>query len=237
LANHYFKFKQFTIWQDKCAMKVTTDACLFGSLLPYSAIHKKALDIGTGTGLLSLMYAQKNPTHSIDAVEIDAEAAIQAAQNVAQSPWPNAIQIQHTDILQFSPKSKYDIIFCNPPFYENDLKGKVYARNVAHHDEGLKLPLLLATIANLLQQDGCFFLLLPYKRYDEIKKSLGASSLGLTAVTLVRQSIHHSYFRVILHGHKKEISTVIEKELSICQSDHNYTTDFIQLLQNYYLYL
>jgi tRNA1Val (adenine37-N6)-methyltransferase len=237
LANHYFKFKQFTIWQDKCAMKVTTDACLFGSLLPHSPTIKKVLDIGTGTGLLSLMYAQQNPTHYIDAVEIEEAAALQATENVAQSPWASSIQIHQADIKNYTTNKKYDIIFSNPPFYENELKGNTTEKNIAHHDDGLKLPVLLSTISTLLDSDGAFYLLLPYKRYEEIKKIVASIGFYIDEAILIKQTIKHPYFRVIIKGRKKITQSLNEKEICICNANNQYTSDFIQLLQKYYLYL
>ena len=113
MANNYFRFKQFTIQQDKAAMKVTTDGCLFGAWVakqigeqPMTAV--KLLDVGTGTGILSLMIAQKNPDCSIDAVEIDNNAYEQANENIISSPWKENIQVFHADIKSFEPGKKYD---------------------------------------------------------------------------------------------------------------------------------
>ncbi len=241
MANNYFQFKQFTIYQDKCAMKVTTDACLFGSLLPTSSEGgvKNVLDIGTGTGLLALMYAQKNFNAKIDAIEIDETAAEQARENVDASPWSDSIKIFHSDAREFDHSKKYDVIISNPPFYENELKGNDLRRNLAHHNEGLLLPELLNIIKKNLEPVGSFYLLLPYKRNEEIKKLLVEHELSVRQITLVRQSVNHDYFRVILTGRfrsDEQIETMID-EISIKDKNDRYTPGFTRLLQEYYLFL
>ncbi len=128
MANSYFQFKQFTVHQDRCAMKVTTDSCLFGSWIA-DKIEKEdsaisnCLDIGTGTGLLSLMVAQKNAGIKIEAIEIDNDASSQAKENIASSPFSENINVIHADVKEYVLENKYDIIISNPPFYEKELKG------------------------------------------------------------------------------------------------------------------
>jgi len=148
-------------------MKVTTDGCLFGSLSPTLSEGEgvlKVLDIGTGTGLLALMFAQKNQNAFIDAIEIDKDAFEQAAENITASPWADRINIIHADARNYSFPQQYDIIISNPPFYENELKADDKKKNVAHHSDELSLAKLLIVIKNNLSPSGTFFLLLPYKR-------------------------------------------------------------------------
>ncbi|HUS02889.1 MAG TPA: methyltransferase, partial [Chitinophagaceae bacterium] len=141
MANDYFQFKEFIIQQDKCSMKVCTDACLLGSLLPVTSKNaepiNRVLDIGTGTGLLSLMYAQRNIHAVIDAVEIEEDSFKQANENFIRSKWNDRIKIFYTDIRKFAPAKKYDLIITNPPFYENELLSTEKNKNIAKHDEGL----------------------------------------------------------------------------------------------------
>jgi len=123
-------------------MKVTTDACLFGSLLPTSSRGggiRNVLDIGTGTGLLSLMYAQKNHNARIDAIEIDEDAYQQAKENITASPWADRIEIFRGDAKEFNFPIQYDIIISNPPFYEKELMSDDAKKNIASHNEGLLL--------------------------------------------------------------------------------------------------
>src|SRR5258705_6346666 len=149
MANSYFKFKQFTIHQDRCAMKVTTDACLFGAWVAIEAGILESedgsiLDIGAGTGLLSLMLAQKTNV-SIDSVEIDEAAAKQARENADASPWKERIFVMPGDAkyMAYTLCKNFDIIISNPPFYENELASPDHHKNIAHHDGGLLLDELL----------------------------------------------------------------------------------------------
>ena len=241
MANSYFQFKQFTIHQDKCAMKVTTDACLFGSwIIPPNPLkgELRTLDIGTGTGLLTLMMAQRSNA-LIDAIEIDKDAFEQASENIASSPWVDRIKVIHTDAREFASPTKYDIIISNPPFYEKELKGSDAKRNLAHHNEGLLLPGLLSIIKKNLKSGGTFYLLLPYKRNAEVKEMLTVHDFAIQRMTFVRQSVNHDYFRIMLSGKFKAANSVETEidEIAIRDNQDNYTPLFVSLLKDYYLHL
>ena len=226
-------------------MKVTTDGCLFGAWLGEKIRSTKnsevrnILDIGTGTGLLSLMFAQKNPETFIDAIEIDKEAYQQAKENISNSPWADRINIIHTDVKKFSAQHQYDIIISNPPFYENELKSGNNKKNKAHHDESLLLDDLLAIIKRNLKPGGEFYLLLPYKRNEEIENIIAKNGLAISHKTLVRQSTKHNYFRIMLTGKNKsdKNENFITSEIAIRNEKQEYTPAFINLLKNYYLHL
>src|SRR3982750_4258430 len=173
MSNTYFQFKEFRIDQERTAMKVTTDGCLLGAwasqLISGDSLHQgQVLDIGTGTGLLSLMIAQVT-NHRIDSVEMEDQAAIQALENIAHSKWKDRIQLIHADIREYTTECRYDYIVSNPPFYENELKSGRQEKDMAHHDAGLSLTELFASIDRLLSPDGKFYLLLPFKRKEEVK--------------------------------------------------------------------
>ena len=244
MANSYFKFKQFTINQDKCAMKVCTDACLFGALVAgsktYLPVHKKTfscLDIGTGTGLLSLMVAQKNNTVKIDAVEIDAASAEQAAENIAASPWADNIQVFNEDIVTFgATDKKYDCIFSNPPFFEDHLQSPDNAKNDARHDTSLNLLQLLKVVDTHLTPDGFFAVLLPYQRVVYFIEECRKLGLHLTKQVLVKQTLKHKFFRGILFFTRKESEPEL-KDIFIKNLDYNYTPEFSAALKDYYLFL
>lgn len=241
MPNPYFSFKQFTVYHDRCAMKVTTDACLFGAWLAaqLSLQQKPAthlLDVGTGTGLLSLMIAQKNSA-TIDAVEIDLSAAGQAAENFTKSPWSSRLRVIQTDVLQWQTAGLYDCIFANPPFYENDLLSENRQKNLAHHHHGLTLSSLFLFIRNHLTENGRFFLLLPAKRDPELKALLKNNALYLQQKVLVQQTLNHSPFRMMIQGCRKKIDTVREETIVIKNNENQYTASFTGLLKDYYLYL
>lgn len=243
MANSYFQFKQFTVHQDKCAMKVTTDSCLFGAYVAdaidgaQSAVTN-CLDIGTGTGLLSLMLAQKNH-FDIDAIEIDDNAAVQANINVVNSPFSEKIKIIHDDVKEFQFNKQYDVIISNPPFYEKELKGNDTQKNKAHHNEGLLLSELMNIIRHNLKPGGVFYLLLPYKRNEEIKELITKHEFSIERICFLRQTFDHDFFRIILAA-KRSIELISETtfdEMAIKDLNGNYTNEFISLLKDYYLHL
>lgn len=243
MANPFFQFKQFTVHHDRCAMKVTTDSCFFGAWAANEIQNTKperqrietVLDIGTGSGLLSLMMAQKNEV-TFDAVEIEAEASEQARQNIQASPWESRIRIYTEDICSFKPGKKYDCIISNPPFYEKELSSSKPGKNVAHHSKQLTLSTLLVLIEKHLAEDGIFFLLLPAKRMQEINKLLAKNELFVSKSILLQQSVTHAPFRFLVMGSRKRVE-VSQTTISVRNEKQEYTSEFINLLKDYYLYL
>lgn len=250
MSNNYFKFKQFTIWQDKCAMKVCTDASLFGAIVAQHAatytgysnaaidsrniIH--CLDIGTGTGILSLMFAQKNSAAKIDAVEINADAAEQATQNIIASPWAKRIQVFNEDILTFTPRKQYDYIISNPPFFEDDLQSPDEAKNNAKHDTMLNLLQLINFVDTHLTSDGYFAVLLPFHRVNYFIEAVIKTGFHLSQQILIRQTIKHKFFRGILVFNREE-KEPHRSEIIIKEPEQNYTPEFSEALKDYYLFL
>jgi tRNA1Val (adenine37-N6)-methyltransferase len=243
MGNPYFRFKQFTIFHDRSAMKVTTDACLFGAWIaetlstrPTTNNNKQFLDIGCGTGLLSLMVAQKIPA-VIDAIEIEPAAAGQARENIAASLWKDQVKVVEADVLLWQASRKYDCIFSNPPFYENDLRTGKTENDMAHHSAKLKLQPLLSYINQHLADDGTFFLLLPAKRGREIILLLQEERLLVQQKVLVQQTLEHPPFRVMIQGCRIKTGQCRKYNISVKNGSGEYTAAFVALLKDYYLYL
>lgn len=221
-------------------MKVCTDACLLGAYTANRIYERplplqQILDIGTGTGLLSLMLAQKSNAQ-VDAVELNAAAASQAKENFIQSPWAERIQLYNGSIQQFVTFKKYDLIISNPPFFENDLKSTNEEKNNAKHDSGLTLQELVKAIKEHLYPAGFASVLLPYHRTAYFKEIAGNEGLFVNQVLLIKQSPSHSFFRsIILLSNKKTICQ--ENELIIHNEQREYSPQFTALLKDYYLKL
>ncbi len=222
-------------------MKVCTDACLFGAwiagkiTLPNLPVNN-ILDIGCGTGLLSLMIAQKI-TATTDAIEIDESASTQAAENVATSPWHKNINVKNITMQQFVANKQFDLIICNPPFFEDDLKSSDEDKNAAKHDTTLKFVELIPFIKNNLVENGHAAVLIPYQRTNYFATIAKQHQLFIAETLFVKQSPSHPYFRSILWLTRKETRHVEVNELIIHDEQRNYTDGFTALLKDYYLKL
>lgn len=241
LANQYFRFKQFTVNQEDCAMKVCTDACLQGAYtgwyvqqaaLPAATV----LDIGTGTGLLSLMLAQSLPAARITAVELDEMAAGQARRNFGAAPWQERMAVVVGDARELALLTKYDLIITNPPFYEGDLKSHDKLRNQAMHATTLNYEELLKVIDQHLSATGVFSVLLPYKPFAAFLSLANEMGFYAQKILHVKQSIKHDQFRTIAFFGRLPVATD-EETMSIVESPNVYTEKFKDLLQPFYLYL
>ncbi len=241
MPNNYFQFKKFTVYQDRCALKVSTDSCIFGAWAAKKIAGVEhhmsgCLDIGAGSGLLMLMLAQQFQG-TIHGVEIDAGSYEQATENIATSSWYNRLQLFHNDIKLFSVLHQYDLIISNPPFFEGDLKSANNRYNFAKHDEGLTLQDLLEVAERNLSSKGMFAVLLPYQRTEWFEQLAASYELFVTDKLSIRQSLEHPHFRTALILQRKNRGAVKKEELVIRQKPDVYTHAFISLLKDYYLYL
>lgn len=241
MANSYFQFKEFTVNQEKSAMKVCTDACLFGAYI--SSREKNTtnnetnmLDIGTGTGLLSLMMAQKL-SGNIDAVEIDEAAYKQASENFKKSTWKTRLSVFHADITKFALSKKYDLIVSNPPFFNNSLKSNIKQRNIAKHTTFLSYAGLVSVVCSHLANNGRFYVLLPYAAFEVFEKNAAENQLAMIRKTDIRPKASSECFRTIGVFTNAAVDTVTSALISIKDSNNEYTSAFVQLLKDYYLYL
>ncbi len=247
--NQYFSFKEFTVHQDLAGglgMKVCTDACVLGGWSTVSLPERSAnriLDIGTGTGLLALMAAQRNPQAEIDAIEIDEDAARQAAINFKQSPFAGQLKIISGDVKEMKTDNPYDIIITNPPFFQQDLLSPNIKINLAKHAVSLSLQSLAETADALLKPDGEWNVLLSVPEshaLDVIAKKLGwdvRRSLLLSHQPEMKPFRRlTNYSRSTTDGHSRKIAIEAPETLFIySQGEKNYTADFQNLLRDFYL--
>jgi tRNA1Val (adenine37-N6)-methyltransferase len=237
MPNTYFTFKTFTIEQKACAMKVTTDACLFGSWVADQLVDQQyILDIGGGTGVLSLMLAQKNKSSQITTVEIEASCFQQLSENIQQSIYASQINPVHQNILDFQSSIKFNTIISNPPFYENQLKSDKGNVNQARHEESLSLKKLFDSANRHLDIEGQFYVLLPYYRMEESIALAEGMGFTTTTCTVVHQTPAHQPFRAMLKFAKKT-SPLVKSIITISERNGNYTEEFTRLLKDYYLHL
>lgn len=220
-------------------MKVTTDACLFGawvaSIIKRENAAQNILDIGTGTGLLSLMLAQKSNAQ-ITAVELEEKAYRQASSNISSSLWGNRIKVIKGDVKEYKAERLYDCIICNPPFYENELRSPGKEINMARHDESFKLDELLRVVDKGITSDGKAAILLPYHRAYHFEEMARGREFFVIRKATVRQTTSHNYFRAMVVLSKKESNSEVE-EVVIKDPNGNYSPEFTALLKDYYLYL
>lgn len=235
MPNSYFQFKQFLIQQDQCAMKVCTDSCLFGAWIPLEKDIHTILDIGTGTALLSLMLAQRSDAE-IDSIEIEDNAYRQAEENISISPWKDRIRVHHGDIRDHEFDKKFDLIICNPPFYEKEMRSDLYTEKIAKHSLHLSLEDLLRSMDELLKENGKFAILLPYYRKEEFEKAAAEFSFYPANILLIKPTPKHVFFRYASVFSKNKRDTPLSSELTIKADDH-YSPEATALLSPYYLYL
>ena len=228
-----FRFNQFAIHQDRTAMKVCTDACVLGAYADVTG--ERILDIGTGTGLLALMAAQRNPSATIDAVEVDEAAFEQATENTAASPFANRVRVWHGRIQDFTPSQPYDRILTNPPFYTNHLHSPDAAVNRALHTSELPFSELIRTVVRLLKPDGQWWVMLPPYETDSLTKLVAAVGLTPFQQLHLRHNDYKSVLRIIT-GFARHQQIIRTDTLSIHESDSNlYAPAFRTLLRDFYL--
>lgn len=236
MAKSYFQFKQFTVHQQENMMKICTDSCLFGAWVAKNIQDmplNRILDIGTGTGVLALMVAQKTSA-IISAVELHEPAFEQAKMNIRASPFANNISLYFADIRDWE-NAKFDFILTNPPFYERDLKSDVFSANLARHGEKLSFAELLQSIDKLLSKTGAFAILLPASREKEFKRMALQNGFHLAEKVMVKQTPRHDVFRAMLWFQRNETRDATRAIITIKNDENLYTNEFSQLLKDYYL--
>jgi tRNA1Val (adenine37-N6)-methyltransferase len=236
MANNYFQFKHFTIHQENCAMKVCTDACILGAWFSAKIPqYTTVLDIGSGTGLLMMMLAQRSQAE-IHGIEIDLAAYKQLKENTSQNDWKSRLKVFPGDARSFRFPMQYEFIISNPPFFDNDLQSTDDREQIAKHSKHLTLEELIEVIGNNLQPHGAFGILLPFHRWEHFDKLATRHNFSLTEKLFVRQTPRHPFFRAILHYTRTPDDFAPTFELTI-QANGAYTPEFVELMKDYYLYL
>ncbi|WP_259014249.1 tRNA1(Val) (adenine(37)-N6)-methyltransferase [Emticicia fluvialis] len=239
MPKSYFQFKQFIIHQDQCAMKVCTDACILGAYAEQENAQR-ILDIGAGTGLLSLMLAQRTEA-KIDAVEIDEAAYKQANRNITESKFAHKVWLQHQSIQNFSQqnqdsdRARYDLIISNPPFYQNSLQSPDEPTSKALHATTLTLEELTDAVIQLLKPDGRFIVLLPPFEARQLAEVAQKKALYLSKRLLIQHNPQKQVFRHIMTFGKTPEAAYAEETLVIHEKETGaYSEKFRNLLSDYY---
>ena len=233
-SNPYFKFKQFTIFQDRCAMKVGTDGVLLGAWTEVKNT-KSLLDIGTGTGLVALMLAQRS-TAEIDAVEIDESSGIQAEENVSMSPWKDRVKIYKSSVQDYTKccSKRYNLIVSNPPFFENACKASKQARTVARHTDLLSQIDLLNVSKQLLDEGGRLTVIYPTEAANSFQQKAQELGFFCNRKLLVKPTPAGSTKRILMEL-SQSAKPQSENTLTLETERHIYTPEFIDLVKDFYL--
>jgi len=232
-----FQFKQFSIQQDRCAMKIGTDGVLLGAWTPIENNPFSILDIGTGTGIIALMLAQRSHAEQIDALEIDEEAYEQSVDNFESSPWGDRLFCFHAGLDEFveEPEDEYDLIVSNPPFYSEDYKTECKQRDTARFQDVMPFEDLIEAAALLLSESGIFAAIIPFKEEEKFLALAKECELFPLKITRVKGTPTTEIKRSLLAFSRQENPELILDELIIETARHQYTTEYIELTKDFYL--
>jgi tRNA1Val (adenine37-N6)-methyltransferase len=239
-----FSFKKFIVEQNQCAMKIGTDGVLLGAWTPIENNPKSILDIGTGTGIIALMLAQRSFAEQIDALEIDENAYEQATDNFENSPWNDRLFCFHAGLDEFveEPEDEYDLIVSNPPFYSEDYKSESEQRDLARFQDAMPFEDLIEAAALLLSENGIFSVIIPFKEESTFLALAQDYELFPIKITRVKGTPATEIKRSLLafsrntepDGRQKTTNVPID-ELIIETARHIYTPEYIALTKDFYL--
>jgi tRNA1Val (adenine37-N6)-methyltransferase len=232
-ANQPFRFKQFAVAQSKCAMKVNTDGVLLGAWADVSNA-KQILDVGTGTGVIALMMVQKNLIANVDAIDIDADAFLQAKENFEQSAWRDRLLAYHVSLQNFHPTIRYDIIITNPPYFVDDTKTGNQRKNVAKHSIELSYADLLVGVSRLLTEDGKFFVVLPAFNLAPFETEAAFHFLFITQLIEVIAVDGKAPYLVLIELQRKG-NPYLKDSLTIQNTNGDFTDAYKMLTKDFYL--
>ena len=236
MSNSTFKFKHFTIHQDKCAMKMGTDAVLLGAWVDIGNNPFSIFDIGSGTGILALMLAQRCHAEVIDAIEIDENAYEQCVDNFENSPWSDRLFCYHASLEEFADEVEdaYDIIISNPPFYSEDFKSDNSQRDLARFVDALPFEHLLKSVSKLLSEKGRFSVIIPFKEEENFIGLASEVNLFPNRILRVKGNPNSETKRSLIEFTINKTEIKIE-ELIIETQRHQYTEDYVNLTKDFYL--
>lgn len=232
-----FQFKQFSVEQDRCAMKIGTDGVLLGAWTPIPENIFSVLDIGAGTGIIALMLAQRTNAEQIDALEIDEEAYEQAVENFENSPWGDRLFCFHAGLDEFmeEPEDEYDLIISNPPFYTEDYKTENEQRDLARFADAMPFEDLVEAADLLLSENGIFSVIIPYKEEEKFIALAKDFELFPIKITHVKGTPTTEIKRSLLAFSRNIPENFPVDELIIETSRHIYTEEYIALTKDFYL--
>ena len=232
-----FTFKQFAVEQDRCAMKIGTDGVLLGAWAPTTNNPFSVLDIGTGTGIIALMLAQRTNAEQIDALEIDEAAYEQAVDNFENSPWSDRLFCFHAGLDEFieEPEDEYDLIISNPPFYSEDFKSDNEQRDLARFQDAMPFEDLIEAADLLLSENGIFVVIIPFKEEEKFLALATEFELYPFKITHVKGTPTIEIKRSLLAFSRNETTDLSVDELIIEIERHVYTPEYIALTKEFYL--
>ncbi len=232
MSNDIFCFKQFSVRHDRCAMKVGTDGVLLGAW--GSVEGKRILDIGTGTGLIALMAAQRNPEADVLGIDIDESAVAQASENVAESPFSRQIECVLQDVLTFESEAPFDAILCNPPFFTEDTLPDNRSRALARNNKCLPFPQLIKKVAVLLAENGTFSLIVPSGLAQEIVGLCMENGLHLVRRCQIHTTARKPPRRTLLEFSRQNRSCEMQT-LCLVVDDGTRSQQYKELTKDFYL--
>jgi len=232
-----FRFKYFAIDDSRCAMKTGTDAVLLGAWAPLPE-QGSVLDVGCGSGIISLMVAQRNPNLVVTGIEIDREASAQAEENASQSPFGQRIRIVCDDVVRYAgvTHDRYDMIISNPPYFHDSLKSPSQSRNLARHASSLTLEHLTTVASRLLHPEGSLVVILPYDHFNRFRFPAASAGLFPSKMLFVCHHPGGDPVRWLSVWNRQRTPLPAEETLSVKDASGSYSADYLQLTGDFYLF-